>query len=200
MAIEMFLGPTQQTTMSFGMYTHGPYTQAVDVVRADTKEYSRTSVCLVLLEAPQAYLDNVAAQPEMTRLATAATIDNQMTVAQVNAAQALFESYGIPSGFVNVGDTRRQVLRALLGLFSFSQRLEARFGAGFWQRAQANGLTLDSPWSSFPQALKNELVSVRDELDLVITGTTGTTTLRELMRAITDGYESRPMFMAGISI
>ena len=199
MAIEVFLIPMEGSGTQADPY-RAKYTRHASVNSSGAIRYAHNGVALTLINAPQAYLDGVAGQSDVTRLATVANVDQQLTNGLVNAAKTIFESHGIPSGFINVGDTRREVLRAVAGLFLFSQRLEGRYGSGFWQLAQSNGVTFDTQWDDFPQGLKDEFLAVRDEHGWGNLGLTGSSALREVMRAVAEQFENTSFFIAGVEI
>ena len=87
-------------------------------------------------------------------------------------------------------------------MFLFSQRLEGRFGEGWRARAVARGITLDSTWQQFPAALQNEFIEIRDDHGWTNTdlGVTNTSTLREILRAVSDRFEATPILFAGLEV
>jgi len=184
---ELFIVPMVTTgEMLGGKYTFDQFSGVFGIpVMAGTLRYSRTDIAIAMIDAPQAYLDEVAAQSDTTRIATEVNIDSVLTGAQVTAIRLVLEANFIPQQFANVGDTRREVIRTIIGMFLFSQRMEGRFGIGWKAKAQARGISLDSTWQDFPQALKNEFIDVRDDhgwtnADL---GVTNLSTLREILKA-----------------
>ncbi len=199
MAKALFLVPMVGAGTRQDPY-RGKYTSDASVVQSGTLRYSRADSAIIFLEAPQAYLDSVAAQPDATLLATPTTIDEAITVGQANAAKAIFEPLGIPGQFINAGDTRREVIRGVVGMFLFSQRMEGRFGEGFKKRASDRGITLDSVWSDFPQALKDEFIDIRDDFGWGNLGLTNSSTLREILKAVSDQFEATPIFIGGQQI
>lgn len=201
MAVELFLLPMIGTGTRADP-RRPKYVRDPAVVRRGSIRYSRISHAIAMIDASQAYLNSIAQQPDATRLATAANIDQVINASQANAAKAVFEDAFIPGQFINAGDTRRQVIRGLIGMFFFSQRMERRFGEGWKEKAQARGMALDSTWQEFPQALKNELIDVRDDHGWTNTelGVTNTSTLREILQAISQQFENTPMFIGGLEI
>ena len=177
------------------------YTDDPAVIAAGSIRYSNVDHAVALIDAPQVYLDFVAAQPDATLLATNANLDQVLTAGQANAAQTIFESAGIPANFINAGDTRRQAIRGVIGMFLFSQRLEGRFGVGFKAKAAEHGVTLSSTWSSFPQALQDVFIEIRDTFwpgnNL---GITGASTLRQILVAVSQAWGSHQFVIAGVSI
>lgn len=201
MAIEIFLAPL----VGAGTLTdpiRPKYSDDPQVVRSGSIRYSKDSNCICLYEAPQPYLNSIASQPDATRLASASNIDQTLNANQANTAKVIFEAAFIPGQFINAGDTRRQVIRGVVGMFLFSQRMEGRFGEGWQAKAVARGVTLDSPWSTFPQVLKDELIAVRDSFGWTNAelGVTNTSTMREILQAISAQFENKPIFLAGVEI
>jgi len=180
----------------------GKYSADPQVTRRSNIRYSKLDDAIVLIQAPQSYLDFVAAQSDATLLATEANIDSQLTAGQAAAAKTIFEGAFIPGEFINAGDTRREVIRGVVGMFLFSQRMEGIFGEGWKARAQAAGVTLNSTWQDFPQVLKDALITVRDDwgwtnADL---GVANTSTAREILKAISDQFEATRITMSRFEI
>lgn len=175
----------------------GKYSKHPQVTVRSTVRYSSLDDAIVLIKAPQAYLDSVIAEPDSTLLATQDNIDDQLTAGQANAAKTIFEASFIPNLFINEGDTRREVIRGVVGMFMFSQRMEGMFGEGWRAKAQAAGMTLNSTWQDFPQVLKDALITVRDDRGWTNAelGVTNTSTMREILKAISDQFESMPITM-----
>ena len=178
----------------------GKYQRDGAVTRAGCLRFSRTDHAIVMIEAPQAYLDTVANDPECRLLATPATIDNALTQGQVNAVKSFLEANGIPGHWLAAGETRRQALRGIAGMFLFAQRLEGRFGTGLLAKAAQRGINLDSTWAEFPQALKDELLDVRDSFGWTNLSVTNTSTMREILKVCGDQFQGTPMFIAGVQI
>jgi len=155
-----------------------------------------------MIDAPQAYLDAVAADSECRLLATPQTIDNALTQGQVNQVKSFLEANGIPAQWLQAGETRRQALRGIAGMFLFAQRLEGRFGTGFRAKMAERGITLGTQWQDFPRALKDEFVAVRDSFgwDAQRLGLTNTSTMREILKVCGDQFQGTPMFIAGVQL
>ena len=204
MARELFLVPMVDSLSWTGAPGHkrAKYTDDAAVVSQGTIRYSRTSNGIVMIQASQAYLNNVAAQPDATSLATASNIDNVLTANQANAAKVIFEDTFIPGQFINAGDTRREVIRGVVGMFLFSQRMEGRFGEGWVERAKNRGVTLNTVWSDFPAALKDEFRDIRDDHGWTNAqlGVTASSTMRVILRSVSDRFEQTPIIFAGYEV
>lgn len=199
MAIELFLVPMEGSGTHADPY-RAKYTRHESINYAGSIRYSKTDSAIALINAPQAYLNAVREQPDALSLATPQNINEVLTAGIANAAKTLFEGMGIPAGFINAGDTRREVIRGVIGMFLFSQRMEGRFGAGFRKLAADRGVNLNTPWSDFPQALRNEFIAIRDEHGWDNLGLTNQSTLRQILLAVAERYEDTPMFIAGVEI
>jgi len=154
----------------------------------------------VLIQAPQVYLNSVGQQADAIRLATPQNIDNQLSAGQASAAKTIFELHGIPGEFINAGDTPRDVIRGVVGMFLFSQRMETKFGRGFKQKAQQYGINFNTQYVEFPQALKNEFIAVRDDHGWSNLGLTNQSTLRQILKAVSQQFEQTPIFISGFEI
>lgn len=208
MAIEIFLVPMESVPHSdFPAHTEvrGKHTDlSLDpgMVRSGTLRYSNGSHGVAMIEADQTYLDTVAADPDVTRLATSQNLDEVLTAGQANAVKTIFEGAFIPGQFINAGDTRRQVIRGLVGMFLFSQRMSGRLGDGWKERAQARGMTLDSTWAEFPVALQSELIDVRNSFGWtnVDLGVNASSTMRDILQAVSQRFENAPIVICGVEV
>ncbi len=201
MPVNLFLLPMTGTGTRADPW-RGKYSKHPQVTRRSNIRYSNQDDAIVLIQAPQAYLDSVAAEPDATLLATQDNIDEQLTVGQANAAKIIFEDAFIPDLFINAGDTRREVIRGVVGMFLFSQRMEGIFGEGWKAKAKNAGMTMDSTWQDFPQVLQSGLITVRDDWGWTNAevGVTNTSTAREILKAISDQFESTRITMSRFEI
>lgn len=162
--------------------------------------YSRVSHALVLVDADQAFLDSLAANQDVLRLATMAQLDNPITVNQRNNFRNRLENNEIPAQWVNTGDTRRQIIRGLAGVFRFAQRVEARTGTGLRESFQQFGITLDTTWSALPQGAKNVINETADDFGWTNPGFTGATELRAILKFMSDQFENSELIIRNTSI
>lgn len=118
---------------------------------------------LLWMSAPSTYLGTMNSDPTCIRLADANSIDKTLTAAQVTKARAWLENRGIPGQWIDTTDTRRHVIKRIMGMAYFSQRMQSRYGGSIKERLAARGVTLDTQWRDLPQGFKNELGDLRDE-------------------------------------
>ncbi len=203
MAVELFIVPmVVPATPSFADPIRPKYVKDPAVNRWGSIRYSTADDAIVLIDATQVYLDSVAGESDAFRIATEANIDNTLNAAQVTAARTFFEVRDVPGEFVNIGDTRREVIRGVVGMFLFSQRLEGAFGVGFREKFTSRGMTLDSTWQDFPQVLKDEFLLIRDDHGWTNTelGVTNASTLRQILKAVSDQFENTPIVISQFEI
>ena len=202
MPVECFIVPSVGTGTKADPYRAAYIHELATKVRAGSIRYSTADERLAIVEADQADLDSVAAESDAFRVWNETNIDSALDLGQVNNWRAFLEAREIPGEFVNVGDTRRQVTRGVVGMFLFSQRMEGRFGEGWKAKYKARGMTLNSTWADFPQALKDELLAVRDDKGWTNAelGVTNISTMREILKAVSDRYENEPIFIASFEI
>lgn len=203
MAKAFFLVPMVGSCKSYDDPYRGKYMMSSNVSKGGCLRYARkNSHAVVMLEAEQSHLDWVANRPDAFRLANEDALDTPLTDAEVGDIKARLEDAFIPSGFVDKGDTRRELIRGIAGLFLFSQRCEGAFNEGWRQRAEDRGMTLQSVWSSFPLDLQHELRQVAqsfgwssDELDIK-----PMTPMHQILAAISERFEDYPIFLSGFEV
>lgn len=203
MAIEFFLLPQIGSGTDNDPFRPKYAAGDQSVRRYGMMRYSRaTDDVIAMIEADQLYLDSIAAQSDATRIASTPTLDEQVTPPQVNAIRSILEAAFIPEQFVNVGDTRRQIIRGICGMFIFSQRMSGQLGAGWKAKAQSRGITLNSAWQDFPQIFRDEIATVIDSFGWTPGefGFNNATTLREIMQAVSERFESTALYIAGFEL
>ena len=196
---EIFMVPMEGTGTHSDPF-RAKYSVDPAVTMSGSIRSSRQGECMAMFDATQTYLDFIAAQSDTMRLATEANIDNTLTTNQANAAKTFVEDRGIPGDFINQGDTRREAIRAVVGLFLFCQRAEGILGVGFKQRAVELGVTFSTQFNDMPQEIKDLFTTVRDDFGWDNLGLTGSSTLRQIMLAISEKFETEPIFIAGWEI
>ena len=138
------------------------------------------------MKAEQSVLDTIAADPEVTRLATQSNWGDQITNGQANQIKTILEDLDIPAQWVSGGMTRLQIIKTIVGIFQFNQRLEGiafdKFLSDFYAWVDGGGLAnvagheddVNLPineqrriaktlqWQELPTGAKNYLRAMRD--------------------------------------
>jgi hypothetical protein len=178
-------------------YQHGD----PSIVRAGQIRFGHTEDAVLLIEASQAYLDTISADPECAPVATAANINDQLTAQQVTNIQNFLEARGIPADWLTAGETRRQAIRGLCGMFLFSHRMEGLYGRSWKQKLVDHGVTLASQWQNLPGAFQQELIDTAHSWGWTdITGAQPTTTLRTILKAMGNRHQMTPIFIANFEV
>lgn len=126
-------------------------------------------------------------------------LDNiiQNTTAR-NRVRSVLETANIPGTWVNTGMTYRSVLRIVLGLFQYHNRLVAII-----QRRVFDGsINLDMTVNQIPSNVRDRLQEAADGLGLDYSWVTGATTIRQLLKGMGDQYAGREFRIdgAGMSV
>ena len=203
MAIEIFLVPMVQIRLNDrGMPHSGPkYVSGNPNINGFSAVwYSRLTECVVLVKATGAVLTAIRSNPDVVSVATAANIDNPINASKRDNIRAYLEAREVPAQWVNTGDTRRQLIRGLIGIYLFGQRLEEHTGLPIKDSFQQAGVTLNDEWQTLPQNVKNMLLSTAASNGWSNPGFDNTVTVREILKYFSDQYESAPIVMAGVVI
>lgn len=124
-------------------------------------------------------------------------LDNTIpNTAARNTVRSILETANIPGGWVNTGMTYRSVLRVVLGLFQYHNRLTAII-----QRRVFDGsLNLDMTVAQIPAAVRDRLRQAATDLELDYSWVTSATTIRQLLKGMGDQFASRSFEIGGITI
>ncbi len=179
----------------------GKYGKSPEVVSRGTIRFARQdALAVVMFEAPQAYLDSVSVKPDALRISTEAALDQPLTVGQANSIVARLEANDVPAQWINPGDTGRELIRGIVGMFLFSQRLEGREGQGLTARANEHGVGLDTEWQDLPPSLQAELQGARDSFGLRGSFGVQGVAFRDLLRAAGNEFTGKPIFIGGTEV
>lgn len=184
-----------------GKYQRG----ATTLVRvAILRNGGNTHEALLLIEAEQAWLDTIDADPDCRLLATAANIDDPLTALQVSNIQTFLEGRQIPADWLVAGETRRQAMRGLSGMFMFSQRMRGAFGADWKQKLVAHGVTLATEWQALPVQFQTELLETAASMHAAgfpgwgdVQAPAPTVTLRAILRSMGNRFQNHHIELAG---
>jgi len=124
-----------------------------------------------------------------------ATLDATLTAGQVTGVQTVFEAANIPTGWVTTALTWREVVRTVLGMFAFFQRLGSVYAAGTGQPLPpvfGRGVSLATTFSALPLALRTAMLSTATDLGVSSAGLTAGSSLRAMLKHLADQLQSRP--------
>jgi hypothetical protein len=143
----------------------------------------------------------IAAKTDVSALPV--TLTATLTAPQVTATQTFLENCNIPAGWVSTTLTWVQVLRVVLGIFSFFQRLGAVYLSQMGTVPGSifnGGVTLNTTFSALPLAVRNALTATAADQGISTAGITATTTVRVMLKTLGDAYSQRSLTLGGVVI
>lgn len=136
----------------------------------------------------------VVAQPDCFALPFDLSVN--LTTAQVTNVKNKLEAINVPAGWVTTGLTWIEVVRSVLGIFSFMQRLTAMLAAPLF----TGGVTLATTISQLPQAIVTALQDAATSFGLSTAGVTGATTLRAVLKSLADQFGDKPYAFGTVTL
>lgn len=165
------------------------------VIRGGNLRYSRTSYALTFLEAEQAYLDMVAADPDCILLPglDIQVLDTRVLVKYLHERKLPFD--------MKDGMTVRQIVAELSEQFLFSQRCEGVLGTPLDLILSTRDKTLDSEVSQLPLAARDELVTVLESFGVGVREVAlAQPTVRHILRTVRPLASRKTLFIGGLEI
>jgi len=180
--IQYFMIPTQQ----IGNYRGPSYLkwrfnpEGLDVLWS-CKDYGSINIMVCAVDADQADLDTLAAQPDVYAWPTA--LDENLPQAERSAVTDYLEAVFVPANWISPSDTRRSALRTITGMFLYMQRLTALSGESplDW------GITLNTQYRNL--TLEQQAWLEQAALDLGYTwDVADNDTIRNVLKAMADAW------------
>lgn len=144
-------------------------------------DYGMEPVCLLHMMTSPA--QDAALKTHADVFSLPATLD-QTVGAQLGAIQAALATFNIPEQWVRAGMTYRQVLRLVVLIFQFMQRLATLTPA----RLFTGGVTLATRFNQLAPETRAVLQQAAEDLGFDTTGLTGAITLRILLKTLADQF------------
>jgi hypothetical protein len=175
-------------------YTVNPAIEAQGSIR-----YSRDSVAVTMIQAPQAYIDTVSAEPDALfftdNINILDNIGGQASVAVRNALEAV----NVPGTWVSANDSWRETIRIIAGMFYFTQRHEGLNDSGFFADLDAAGFGLNTQWQNLSQAFRDTIsANIADHGWPDVPA--NNSQVRTILRDFADKYETWPVIIGGVTV
>jgi hypothetical protein len=138
---------------------------------------------------------NLAAQADVQALPV--NLDQFLSAGAVTTAQTYLENHNLPASWVTTAFTYRQMVRIVLGFFVFFQRFHGIHG-NF--SVFGGGVTLDTTFGSLSAGVKADLSQTAQTFNLDTSAVTATTTIRQLMKGMSDQLQGMAFIIGGVSI
>jgi len=171
-----------------------PRNQAGIDARCYVMDYGSMPVALSIVDATNEQHQALLGNPDIIDLVDNAEIDRFLTEAEVGEAHDIFEYLNIPGQWIGTGNTWREVLRTVAGVFLFAQRMNGKYGAP----VVPDGYTLDSTWADLPVEAQQQLLDVVSELRVDYMGAGPETTLRSTHAWLAAAWEGKPIMLGGV--
>ena len=161
--------------------------------------YSRDTVAILMLDAPQTYLDEVQAQPDADRLTTLGDINDNIGGQGNTFIRNLLESLNIPGQWTSAAQSWRSTMRVIIGMFLFAQRHEGQNQIGFFTDLEAAGFGLNTQWQDLSQDFQTSIQNNIDSWGWSIIPA-DVDQVRKLMKDFSDQLSGEEFFIGGVSI
>lgn len=172
---------------------------ATAVSNSGNLRYSRISRAILMLDAQQAYLDLVAAQPDADFWFAETGIDAEIGGQRNNQFRSLLDPLGIPATWVNANNNWREITRGIAGMFLFAQRHEGLNDRGFFEDLEAAGFSLNTRWNQLSTEFQNTISATITDFGWAITPE-ATSQVRALLKQFSDQFVGTRIFIAGLEI
>lgn len=106
------------------------------------------------------------------------------------------EAASIPGSWINTGMSYRAILRIVLGLFYFHNRLVVRVQRRFWDGT----ITLDTTVGQLTLEAIQQARNTADDLGLDYSAVTSATTIRQLLLGVGQQFSNRSLKISGAGI
>jgi len=159
-------------------------------------DYGFQPVALVAANVDSGTDTALQANADVTRIPD--NLDQLLGAGAVNAVQTALENRNIPAGWVTQALSYRTVLRTIWGFFAFVQRYS--FISGNTSPIIAAAVNLDTQFNQLPSGAQTNLQSTATSLGLSSAGLTGASTLRQILKNISDQWGQRSFTLGGIVI
>lgn len=144
---------------------------------------------------------NLTAQPDVTALPV--NLQPLLSAGNVTAIQTKLEAANIPAGWVNTTLTWTEVVRTVLGMFSFLQRYGVTYATANGSAPPSifsAGVTLATTFGSLPAAVQTALTDTAVSFGIATTGLTASTTLRQILKSMADHFQGTPYFFGAVTV
>jgi hypothetical protein len=159
------------------------------------QDYGLMPVAVLWADVSTTQHNGLIANADCRHIVLHANVDDTVGSA-VTGTRAALEALQIPGNWVQSADAWRTVLRTVIGVFQYAQRLHGKFGVPI----VPDGYSLDSTWQEIPAQGQQFLLDTAAELGIDTSGVTGTVTLRQIYRTFGDVWANRVVHMGTVEL
>lgn len=207
MATRFYIMPVDTITGADGMPTRGPshlawYQETIGgpwvpaggiVCQWSGKDYGMVDRMVMAVNADTITLDTIAAFADV--LALPENLNATPNTSVRNTIKSRLEGFNIPSGWIVAGMTYRTILRTVLGMFMFMQRLCTRSGNPFtW------GINLDTVFSSLSAERQQFIRDAANSLGYPGDNIPAAWTIRQILKYAADQWADTPILFGFVTV
>jgi len=178
----------------------GTITSSHVIERMGQIRYGNTSVAVTLVETSQAYLNQISSQSDAEFLCTEAEMGDALGGPRRNAVDSYLEANGIPGNWIQTPDSWQDTLRGIIHIFFFAQRYEGLFETALIDDATAASVGLNTQWQNIPTGFQDNLNAVAADHDFPTPIGSGTDLVRNILKAMADNFQNKPVVIANFTI
>lgn len=150
---------------------------------------------LVLVIADVNMATDTTLQAASDVFAFPANLNATIPSGQLANVKTRLEGFNIPGSHLTISSTWRDVVRLVWRAFKFHSVFHGAADPGTEERIFPAGITLDTTYSELPQSARQNLVRVANKLNLDTAALSGASTMRQVMKAVSD-----QLYPAGIPV
>lgn len=193
MAIRFYLLPIESNGNARGPkyfpWRYDPDPPALIQATCSNMDFGLVPTMLVAADVTPAQHTTLSANADVTSIPQ--NIDATITAGALSAVRAALENLKIPGNWATTGNTYREVLRMVAGLFQFAQRHQGLHG----QTIIPDNINLNMTWGNIPQAWQQNLQATADSFGYDYSQVTGSTTVRVILKNLADQWGNQPIYM-----
>lgn len=194
MAIRFYIVPIVNTGTGFNAVNLAAYiTEAGGSIRQFIN-YGGEPFALVMADVTAGQNTTIAAHADA--IVIPANIENNVSAGALSAVQTALESINVPSDWVTTATTYRQILRLIGGLFNFAQRYYGLFELRLFR----GGVTLSTQFNQLPVNERQRLLDCANTFNYDTSTLNGTSTIRQILRAIAVQWTKGILDRDGVTI
>lgn len=147
----------------------------------------------MLVEANLGAADDATVVSEPDAFALPFDLTANLTAGQVSNVQTKLDAINVPSGWVNTSLTWAQVVKTVVGVFSFIQRFAAVYArnTGTHPSLFGGAVTLDSTFASLPAEVRTAMLSAATSFSIDTSSLSGASTLRTILKTMADSFSNQ---------
>lgn len=206
--IRFYVIPAETQVDPFGSTTRGPahlawYQTALNVwfptggivCQWSAKDYGDVDRMIVAVETDATTHDAIAAFADV--LALPENLDQLPGASARNAIKNRLETFNIPSGWIVAGMTYREILRIVLGMFMFMQRLQVRSPGNIFKRLN---ITLDTTFGELGVGAQQVLRDSANSLGYNGDAIPANWTIRQILKYAADQWGDAPILFGFVTL